>query len=73
MGYSGILGVPVALSLRTRARTAKYSTMKKPNFKTPLCGLLGIEYPVIQAGMGDVAGPDLVAAESNAGGLGILS
>jgi nitronate monooxygenase len=39
---------------------------------TPLCELLGIEHPVIQAGMAGAAGPDLVAAVSNAGGLGIL-
>src|SRR5262249_34662728 len=41
--------------------------------KTNLCHLLGIEYPIIAAPMGpDLTGPDLVAAVSNAGGLGIL-
>jgi nitronate monooxygenase len=41
--------------------------------KTPLCQLLGIEYPIIAAPMGpDLTGPELVAAVSNAGGLGIL-
>src|SRR6476661_516969 len=41
--------------------------------KTALCGLLGIEYPIIAAPMGpDLTGPDFVAAVSNAGGLGIL-
>src|SRR5437773_6406236 len=41
--------------------------------KTPLCDLLGIEYPIIAAPMGpDLTGPELVAAVSNAGGLGIL-
>ncbi len=39
---------------------------------TPLCDRLGIEVPVISAGMGPIAGPDLVAAVSNAGGLGVL-
>ncbi|HEV8474101.1 MAG TPA: nitronate monooxygenase [Methylomirabilota bacterium] len=39
---------------------------------TPLCDLLGIEHPILQAGMAGAAGPDLVAAVSNAGGLGIL-
>jgi nitronate monooxygenase len=34
---------------------------------------LGIEYPVIQSGMGGIAGPDLVAEVSRAGGLGILA
>ena len=42
-------------------------------FKTRVCDLLDIEYPIIQAGMANVAGPELVAAVSNAGGLGILS
>jgi len=41
-------------------------------FRTELCDLLGIEYPIIQSGMGSVAGPDLVAEVSEAGGLGIL-
>lgn len=41
--------------------------------KTPLCDTLGIEYPIIAAPMGpDLTGPELVAAVSNAGGLGIL-
>src|SRR5262249_42594571 len=41
--------------------------------KTNLCHILGIEYPIIAAPMGpDLTGPDLVAAVSNAGGLGIL-
>jgi nitronate monooxygenase len=41
--------------------------------RTPLCRMLGIEHPIIAAPMGpDLTGPDLVAAVSNAGGLGIL-
>lgn len=45
----------------------------KPVFRTSLCDLLGIEYPIVQAGMSGVAGPELVAEVSNAGGLGILT
>jgi NAD(P)H-dependent flavin oxidoreductase YrpB (nitropropane dioxygenase family) len=41
--------------------------------RTPLTELLGIEHPVVQTGMGWVAGARLVAATSNAGGLGILA
>src|SRR5437762_5702691 len=41
--------------------------------RTALCDLLGIEYPILQSGMGTVAGPDLVAEVSRAGGLGILA
>jgi enoyl-[acyl-carrier protein] reductase II len=41
-------------------------------FKTELTEKLGIEYPIIQAGMGGVARAELVAAVSNAGGLGVI-
>jgi NAD(P)H-dependent flavin oxidoreductase YrpB (nitropropane dioxygenase family) len=41
--------------------------------RTPLCDLLGVRYPIVQTGMGWVAGPRLAAATSNAGGLGILA
>lgn len=40
--------------------------------RTPLCDLLGIEYPIIQGGMAWVATAELAAAVSNAGGLGII-
>ena len=40
--------------------------------KTPLCELIGIEYPIFQGGMAWVADADLAAAVSNAGGLGII-
>ncbi|KQY02496.1 2-nitropropane dioxygenase [Mycobacterium sp. Root135] len=43
------------------------------HLKTPLTDLIGIEHPVVQTGMGWVAGARLVAATSNAGGLGILA
>lgn len=40
--------------------------------RTPICDLFEIEYPLLLAGMGGVSGPDLAAAVSNAGGLGVL-
>ncbi len=41
---------------------------------TPLCDLLGIRYPIIQAPMaGGFTTPELVAAVTNAGGLGMLA
>ena len=54
--------------------------MPRPVLRTALCDLLGIEYPVISAGMGPVAGgltgpvatAPLAAAVSNAGGLGVI-
>ena len=40
--------------------------------RTRLCELLGIAHPVICAPMGWITGPELTAAVSGAGGLGIL-
>jgi NAD(P)H-dependent flavin oxidoreductase YrpB (nitropropane dioxygenase family) len=40
---------------------------------TPLTKLVGVEHPVVQTGMGWVAGARLVSATANAGGLGILA
>ncbi len=40
--------------------------------KNRICELLGIQYPIIQAPMNWVSGAELVAAVSNAGGLGTL-
>ena len=39
---------------------------------TPFCRRLGIEAPVFSVGFGTGAGPELVAAVSNAGGCGVL-
>jgi len=41
--------------------------------ETALTRLVGIEHPVVQTGMGWVAGPRLVSATAEAGGLGILA
>src|SRR5690349_25069863 len=41
--------------------------------RTPLTELIGIRHPVVQTGMGWVAGPRLVAGTAEAGGLGILA
>jgi nitronate monooxygenase/enoyl-[acyl-carrier protein] reductase II len=41
--------------------------------RTPLCELLGIDHPIIQAGMGPFgSGAELAAAVSNAGAIGTL-
>jgi NAD(P)H-dependent flavin oxidoreductase YrpB (nitropropane dioxygenase family) len=47
-------------------------TLQPVLFGTRVCLRLGIELPILGAPMGGVAGPDLVAAVSNAGGLGLL-
>lgn len=39
---------------------------------TPVCDLLGLDVPIFQAGMSKYTTPELVAAVSNAGGLGII-
>lgn len=44
-----------------------------PPLSTRLTELFGIRYPVVQTGMGWVATPQLAAATSAAGGLGILA
>jgi len=41
--------------------------------RTPLTELTGVRHPVVQTGMGWVAGPRLVSATARAGGLGILA
>jgi enoyl-[acyl-carrier protein] reductase II len=46
--------------------------MTHPALRTPICDLLGIEYPIVQAGMGYVARGELAAAVSAAGGLGVI-
>jgi len=40
---------------------------------TRICDLLGIKHPIVLGGMGTATNPELVAAVTNAGGLGILS
>jgi NAD(P)H-dependent flavin oxidoreductase YrpB (nitropropane dioxygenase family) len=45
----------------------------EPLLRTPLTELVGVRHPVVQTGMGWVAGPRLVVGTANAGGLGILA
>jgi len=53
--------------------------LSRPTLRTKLCDMMGIEYPIVSAGMGPSmigestgATPDLVVAVSEAGGLGVL-
>ena len=41
--------------------------------RTPVCDILGIEYPLFQGGMAWISDGKLAAAVSNGGGLGIIS
>ena len=47
--------------------------MAHPALRTRLCDLVGVEFPIVQTGMGYVAGARLAAATANAGGLGIIA
>ncbi|HVV35783.1 MAG TPA: nitronate monooxygenase [Acidimicrobiales bacterium] len=44
-----------------------------PALHTRLCDLLGVQYPIVQTGMGYVAGARLTTATSAAGAFGILA
>jgi NAD(P)H-dependent flavin oxidoreductase YrpB (nitropropane dioxygenase family) len=44
-----------------------------PRLATRVTRLFGVRYPIVQTGMGWVAYPQLAAATSNAGGLGIIA
>jgi NAD(P)H-dependent flavin oxidoreductase YrpB (nitropropane dioxygenase family) len=46
--------------------------MGESTLRTPITELLGIKYPILLAGMNVAAGPQLAAAVSNAGGLGVI-
>lgn len=48
-------------------------TATRSALHTPICDLLGIQYPICQAGMGYVARSALAAAVSAAGGLGVIA
>lgn len=42
-------------------------------FKSALCDMIGIKYPIIQGGMAWIADSSLASAVSNAGGLGLIA
>lgn len=47
--------------------------MTDDRIETPLTRLVGVRHPLVQTGMGWVAGPRLVSAAAEAGALGILA
>lgn len=51
----------------------KKTSKGKSALRTRICEMFGIEYPIIQTGMGWVSGARLTSATSQAGGLGILA
>ena len=46
---------------------------RKSALHTRICEMFGVQYPIIQTGMGWVSGASLTSATSDAGGLGILA
>lgn len=48
-------------------------TTRAATLSTDFTRLVGVEYPIVQTGMGWVSGPELTAATANAGGLGIIA
>src|SRR6478609_5858885 len=64
----GASGVAIALGAPGRALAHD----RKPELRTRLTESFGLRHPFVGAGMGFVALPELVAAVSEAGGLGVL-
>jgi NAD(P)H-dependent flavin oxidoreductase YrpB (nitropropane dioxygenase family) len=56
-----------------KAPASKKAAKTKSALHTRICQMFGIEYPIIQTGMGWVSGAKLTSATSQAGGLGILA
>ena len=70
---TGFLVYAISSEQKVSALKSEFISNVSHELKTPLTELVGIRYPVVQTGMGWVAGARLVAATSNAGGLGILA
>src|SRR5262249_62109881 len=62
----------VSFQLVGREKSLSMTRAVHEALRTSLCDLLGIRYPICQAGMGWVARSSLAAAVSAAGGLGLV-
>ena len=71
MTYNGLL--TFILLIPAVSEYWKYNKIGVFFMNTRITELFGIEYPIILSGMSWISVPELVAAVSNAGGLGILS
>lgn len=60
-------------SLRTAAATKPVAGIAARSISTRITDLFGCEHPIVLPGMSWISTPQLVAAVSNAGGLGILA
>ena len=66
----GTIAAPGMMALGSMAGL---SASAEKSEKNRVCEILGIEKPVIQANMSQLTSPELAAAVSNAGGLGIIA
>ena len=64
---------PPVRAKAVEAPAPEMAAKTKSALHTRICEMFGIEYPIIQTGMGWVSGAKLTAATSQAGGLGILA
>ena len=64
---------PPVRAKAVEAPAPEMAVKTKSALHTRICEMFGIEYPIIQTGMGWVSGAKLTAATSQAGGLGILA
>ena len=64
---------PPATVTSVETPLSKKAAPAKSALRTRICEMFGIEYPIIQTGMGWVSGASLTSATSQAGGLGILA
>lgn len=65
-------GASAGAAVTAMGVTPIFAADAPPRLRTSLCDLLRIEYPILQSGMSTIAGPELAAAVSRAGGLGIV-
>jgi NAD(P)H-dependent flavin oxidoreductase YrpB (nitropropane dioxygenase family) len=68
---SGLGGAALAFTRAGEASDGSTS-LRKPSLTTRLTREYGVRFPFVGAGMGFVSMPGLVAAVSNAGGIGVL-
>jgi NAD(P)H-dependent flavin oxidoreductase YrpB (nitropropane dioxygenase family) len=72
LALSGVGGVALALSQSTAASDTLEGRRGRPGLSTRLTREYNVQFPFVGAGMGFVAMPGLVAAVTNAGGIGVL-
>ena len=72
MQVLGTGSMAVALGVRPGAQAAAASSGQEETLRTRLTETFGLAHPFVGAGMGFVALPELVAAVSEAGALGVL-